>query len=339
MNKIRTFNFFLLVVVLAGLFSCTGNQSQTNKELAETIDTINAFPLLMRHLERENDYINTQAPSVILASDVFAGLRKNNHIIDIRDQEVYAKGHIKGAVNISHSKVLDYLLNDIIPAKIDKIILVCENGDYSTYISSVLRLIGYKNVFALKFGMSSWHRDFAKDYWLAAIEQDFSSKLNTDSVGMPAPGEYPYMPRCETTCTEAMEEMASEMLAVAHENLKVSMEDLFAKPDKYFVICYMPKDVYDSGHFPGSICYAPRVSLRRDSVLNTLPLDKTIVPYCFSGHHTAALTAYLNLIGYTAKNLEYGSMGFMNKQLKANGVKYFKTSQVENYPYVIGKQE
>lgn len=337
MKTIRTFSLFLIVLVVAGLLSCNNKEVKTKEKTASTIDTINAFPMLMRHLERENDYINTQAPSIILASDVYAALGKNIHIIDVRDAEKYKMGHIKGADNLSPDKVLDHLLHDIVPSKLDKIILVCENGDASTYITTVLRLIGYHNVFALKYGMSAWHKDFAKEYWLANIEKDYSAKLDTTSVAMPQKGEYPNLPMCQTTCAEAMEKMAQDLLKEDMSTLKISMEELLANPENYFIISYLPAELYKAGHIAGSIQYAPRESLRRDSVLSTLPLDKTIVPYCYSGHQTAAIAAYLNLLGYTAKNLEYGMMGFMNKEMKAKGWVSFSQSDIKNFPFVEGK--
>ncbi|MCF8374536.1 MAG: hypothetical protein K9H64_23145 [Bacteroidales bacterium] len=336
MKTIRTFSLFLIVIVITGLFSCSNKEVKSKEEVASKIDTINAFPMLMQHLERENDYINTQAPSIILASDVYAQLGKNIQIIDVRDAEKYAMGHINGAVNLSSDKVLDHLLNDIVPSKLDKIILVCENGDASTYITSVLRLIGYRNVFALKYGMSAWHKDFAKDYWLAATEKDYLAKLDTTSVAMPQKGDYPNLPMCQSTCAEAMEKMAQDLLKKDMSTLKISIDELLANPENYFIISYLPDNLYKAGHIPGSIQYAPRKSLRRDSVLNTLPLDKTIVPYCYSGHQTAAIAAYLNLLGYSAINLEYGMMGFMNEQMKAKGWVSFSQSDIKNYPYEEG---
>jgi rhodanese-related sulfurtransferase len=336
MKTIRTFYLLLLATLMAGLFSCQNKEVKSKDEVAGTIDTINAFPLLIRHLERENDYINTKAPSLIPASDVYADLGKNFQIIDIRNPESYANGHIKGAVNLPMNKVLDHLLHDIVPSKLDKIIIVCENGDLSSYTTTVLRLVGYRNVFAMKFGMSAWHTDFAKRYWLTAIEKDYSAKLDTTSVAMPEKGNYPFLPSCESTCAEAMEQMASGLLSVDQASLKISIEELLENPEKYFIISYLPEDLYKAGHIAGSVQYEPRASLRRDSVLKTLPLDKTIVPYCYSGHQTAALTAYLNLIGYTAKNLEYGMMGFMNTEMKAQGLVSFSQSDIKNFPYVKG---
>ncbi|MEA3446474.1 MAG: rhodanese-like domain-containing protein [Bacteroidota bacterium] len=329
----------IVSIILSGLNSCNNQTSESSEKDTSIVETIDAFPLLMRHLERENDYINNQAPSVILASDVYAELGKNIHIIDIREKEEYAEGHIKGAVNLNQKDILDYLLNDIVPSNFDKIIIVCENGDASTYVSSVLSLIGYFNIFALKYGMCSWNKDFAKDYWLSAIKKDYSAKLVSKTDSMPEKGEYPKLPSCEMTCADAMEKMAKDLLDENPSQLKISIDELLAKPDDYFIISYLPEKKYKAGHIPGSVHYAPRASLRRDSALNTLPLDKTIVLYCYSGHHTAAVTAYLNLLGYTAKNLEYGSMGFMNKQMKEKGEKHFSSKKIMNYPFSVGSSQ
>ncbi|MEA3445738.1 MAG: hypothetical protein U9R19_13545, partial [Bacteroidota bacterium] len=71
------FLFLIALIILSGLYSCKDKPNESPDKDASAVETIDAFPLLMRHLERENDYINNQAPSVILASDVYAELGKN----------------------------------------------------------------------------------------------------------------------------------------------------------------------------------------------------------------------------------------------------------------------
>jgi rhodanese-related sulfurtransferase len=148
--------------------------------------------LLLKDLKENGDYVNSQVfPSLIKASIVYESLGKNILVIDLRTQNQFSEGHIKGAVNKKFTELPLYFEKGIKPFTYDKIIMVCEDGQVSSYTTSLLRLMGYGNVYAMRWGMSAWNKKFAQEAWLKGVSGKFESKLeNTinqkgDLKGMP----------------------------------------------------------------------------------------------------------------------------------------------------------
>ena len=89
----------------------------------------------------------------ILPTDLYKLVKKGTphdlFIIDLRKPEDFAKGHIKGAVNIFW---LDIIKN-LNKLPIDKkIVLYCYVGHTSSQVLVLLKLLGYE-VLSLKFGL------------------------------------------------------------------------------------------------------------------------------------------------------------------------------------------
>ena len=78
-------------------------------------------------------------------------------IVDVREPEEYAAGHIPGAVNIPRG-VLEFRI-DQHPALYDRereIVLQCQGGGRSALATVVLQELGYKNVSNLAGGFGAW---------------------------------------------------------------------------------------------------------------------------------------------------------------------------------------
>ncbi len=327
---------YILSFILLGsiVISCgSKNNSQVDNEDNGTIKEFNAFPLLIKHFEREGNYINENAPSVIKPEQVFKELSSNIHLIDIRAAEDFAKGHIKNSVNVSPSVIIKHLWDDVIPSQLDKIIIVGYDGNDASYVAGVLRLLNYYNVYAMKWGIGGWNNKLATDTWISNTHADYSDILVSKTDSLNAPGNYPYIKSCETTCAEALEKRANDLLQKTSD-VEITIEELLKSPDKYYIVNYWPKKFYDKFHLPNSKLYEPYESLSRTSLLNTLPTNKTIVVYCYTGHHSAFVAAFLNLLGYKALNLKYGANSFMNKTLKENDIKAFSISNLKDYHLV-----
>jgi len=77
--------------------------------------------------------------------------------------------------------------------------------------------------------------------------------------------------------------------------------------------------------------------LKRAGQLNTLPTDRPIVIYCFSGQHSAFVPAFLRLLGYNAKGLIYGTNGFMHDVMVKEGIRSaFSADEILDLPVVSG---
>lgn len=318
--------FFPLVILTSGFNLPDPPVSNTNSETEQ----------LINYLESHGNFINSSASEAIISADEVKKNMKNDkyHLIDIRTDTWFAYGHIKGANNVLASDLLDYFQNQINPSDFDRIVLICYSGQSAAYYTSFLRLAGYENVYSLKWGMSSWRQDFAENSWLKNISDAHSGDLETTSNAKPAAGTLPGL----ATGKSSPEEILKDRLVIAFEkpykDFAMNAADVFANPDQYFILNYSSAKNYELGHIKGAYQYEPFSSLSSATDLASLPTDKKIVVYDENGQTAAAVTAYLNLIGYDASNLAYGMNGFMNKEMSKNGLDAFTAKEINMFPVV-----
>ena len=72
-----------------------------------------------------------------------------------------------------------------------------------------------------------------------------------------------------------------------------------------YVISLCKPDDFALGHIPGAVNISVK-NLFTPDVLATLPTDKEIVLYCYTGQTSSQATAALNMLGYNAKSLLFG---------------------------------
>ena len=94
---------------------------------------------------------------------------------------------------------------------------------------------------------------------------------------------------------------------------------------EYFISNYFDQDDYEGnggsgvlGHIPGAFQFTPNASLAITQMLENLPTDKQIVVYCWTGQHSSQVTAYLNMLGYDAVSLKFGSNNLFHTALSAH---------------------
>ncbi len=297
--------------------------------------------LLLQQLRDQGDYVNSrQFPSMIKPETVFAELDSNILIIDLRRAEYFEGGHIKGAVNVRMEKLLDYFENDIIPFRFDKIILVCYAGHLSGYATNLMRLMGYGNVYSMRWGMGGWNADFAKDSWMKRISSEYRDRLSTEDHPKPPSRNQPVLQSTAATGEALLRERVSSLLNEGSKGIFASNEEVFSDPGEYFIINLERKDKYDSGHIPGAIRYKQQGFLGIPSEMGTLPVDKPIILYCGTGMTSAFAVAYLRLFGYDARSLSYGNNGFMHAKMLEEQEELswhpFTESTPHDYPYARG---
>jgi rhodanese-related sulfurtransferase len=336
--------FFFIPVVL--LFSgCSGNKSVKktavveNKEIKSAPVVGNETSMLLKDLKENGDYVNSQVfPSLIKASIVKESLDKNILIIDLRTPKLFSEGHIKGAVNKKFEELPDYFEKGIKPFKYDKIILVTEDGQVSSYTASLLRLMGYGNVFSMRWGMSAWNDQYAKEAWLKGVSGRFESNLENKLNERPVAATMPQLNTNKTTGADIGAERFRKLFEEGTGNIQITADEVFSSPQKYFVINLERKDKYEDGHIPGAVRYKPEGTLGFIDEMASIPTDKTVVVYCGTGHLSGFATAYLRLFGYDARTLKYGNNSFMHeKMVKQRAVLSwlpFTEAEVNNFPVV-----
>jgi len=341
--KRKSFHIIALFVISLIMVSCSNQEKKAKKSQNETTTDkvaekpqIDEFNLLLSHLEENGNFINSEfCPSMISSKNVYENMKNPAyHIIDIRKPVHYAEGHIQNAVNVKFFDVLDYFKNKITPNDYEKIILVCYSGQSASYLTSLLNMLGYDNVYAMKFGMSSWDKNVAKSKWLKNISDKYIDKLETKENPKNTPGEYPKLYTGEKDGKSILLKQAENIVKDPFKARLVSADEVFNNPEKYYIVNYWPKEKYDAGHIPGAVQYTPKKSLSSDTYLNTLPTDKPVVIYCYTGQHASHVAAYLNLLGYDARVLKYGANSFMHSKLVKNKWHPFTAKKIHNYPVV-----
>jgi len=305
--------FIYIAVLLAlGLTSCNRyyNPGLNIKTVSE--DTLNVgseFEVLTRFLHNSGEYINSKGiPNMVSAEDVNDNL-SSYFVLDIRSHDEYVDGHINGAVNVQASEIIDYLDKNIAAGEYDKLVIACHSGQTASYVASVLRLIGYDNVYAMKYGMGAWNRTL--DKWSSNVSNKYASQLETKVNSKAKSTPYPVLKTGEQCGAEVLAARAKTVLNTPFHKIKVNADRAFSD-STFYIVNYWPEDKYLKGHIPGAVQYTPKKDLTIDAVLNTLPSDKKILVYCFTGQNAAFVVAYLRLLGYNAYTLGFGANAFMH---------------------------
>jgi rhodanese-related sulfurtransferase len=341
-NRNHLFLGFLLLLSF-GISGCSGVKSENNqeavKEAVEPIKVGNETALLFKDLEENGDYVNSQAyPSLIKASVVYEELGTNILVIDLRSPEQYKAGHIKGAVSKKFEELPDYFETGIKPFEYDKIIMVSDDGQISSYTTSLLRLMGYGNVYSMRWGMSAWNGKYASEGWLKGVSGKYEDKLEKEVNERAAPNGMPDLNTGKGTGVEISTSRFQKLFEEGTGKVLVTAEEVFSNPSDYYIINLDRRDKYEDGHIPGAVRYKPDATLGFIQEMASIPFDKTVVVYCGTGHNSGFATAFLRLFGYDARTLKYGNNGFMYDKMVRDRTALswlpFTTQDVNDYPVV-----
>jgi rhodanese-related sulfurtransferase len=329
MNKIRIPAYFALMLIIVFFAGCTGNnsgnksagQSVTKEEPKAPLVIGSETTALLKDLADNGNYVNSQVfPSLIKASIVNESLGKNILLIDLRSPKLYSAGHIKGAVSKRFEDLPGYFETGIKPFEYDKIIMVCEDGQVSSYATCLLRLMGYGNVYSMRWGMSAWNVSCAKDAWLKGVSAKYEANIESKVNEKPPARIMPELGTGKSSGEEIGSARFHKLFEEGTANILISADDVFSNPEKYFIINLERKDKYEDGHIPGAIRYKPEATLGYTEEMATIPPEKTVVVYCGTGHNSGFATAFLRLFGYDARTLKYGNNSFMYDKMSRERV-------------------
>jgi rhodanese-related sulfurtransferase len=297
---------------------------------------VNEAEILIEYLESVDSplgkyYVNTDMPAIQNAEHVKGLMAAGKvYIVDIRSAADYAAGHIDGAVNVAAGDVLSHL-DGMDLSGYDEISIVCYTGQTAAWVTSLLRLAGYGNAYSMLFGMCSWNEDFAGS-WNNNIGSGYSTQFVSDATAKGAPGELPDLNTGFKTAEDIFDARLDATFAEGFNAAKITNTEVFANLDNYYIVNYWPEAEYtDPGHIPGAVQYTPKQSIALAADLKTLPADKTIVVYCYTGQNSANLTAYLRLVGYNAKSLLFGTNGMIYDDMTKSR---WSESAIYGYDYV-----
>lgn len=325
--KLKAVLVFALLLISAGCLKDNVNPASN----FETSDAIN----MLTYLEANGDIINSPATknAFISAQDLYSNL-SNYVILDIRDAQLFADGHISGAINIQSSD----LLTKVKSLGLSDGILVSQNGQSASYYCGLLRLYGLSNVYVLKFGMAGWNNHFATQW--SSINGFRPTTYQYFNAVLYNKGPYTNLPEVElgpvgdikTKIENRIESLIKEKFedGVIYFNsttssLAIYSRDAFSSNiyslvdstfDNEYIICYdtstnyiLPgnRSVYHPDHPPHSVSYNYYYDLKSIYYLQTIPTNRQIIVYSLDGHQSAFATAYLKLFGYNVKSVLFGA--------------------------------
>ncbi len=295
---------FYLMLILPILFlgqACSDDDNSTEP------DSINEAEVLAQYLEDQP----TTFPAIIKADALHSKILvapTTVAIIDIRGETDYAAGHIPGAVNVTAANLLSYYESNNLSSKED-VVIVCKSGQTAAWATALMRIAGYSNVKDLLFGMCSWN-EATNGSWVNSIGNTYASQFTSDATSKNAAGELPEL----STGKESGADIArARVEAVFAEGFSpaatITNATVFGSLSSNYIVNYWSETDYSWGHIPGAVQYTPKASLTYNTDLNTLPTDKPVVVYCYTGTTSGHMAAYLRVLGYDAKTLLFGVNG------------------------------
>ena len=252
-------------------------------------------------------YVNSSdCPGVISATALNDNL-ENYTVIDIRSTDAYNAGHIPGAYHSS----LGTILADVgttIPTDLP-LVVACYSGQTAGHAKIALEMMGYTDTYTLGFGMCSWNSSLSGS-WNNNTGNTLTNPETTNNNGDLTVHAYPTLAG-ETAATVVANRVAS---MVAGGLKGVMYTDIMDNLDDYFIINYFGEADYLGtgsagvpGHIPGAYQFTPGQSLGIGQMLQNIPTDMPVVVYCWTSQTSSQVTAYLNMLGYDAYSLKFGS--------------------------------
>ncbi len=320
MKKLQLFSVALMIALLA--IGCKEEETT----VTPTPTAIHEATELVKYVESNNDYIYAASSFVISASsyrtEVVADPTKV-YTIDIRSSTDYTAKHLKGAANVTLANLYTHI-KGLTLANYKYVVVTCYSGQTAAFgvsiVRSLLPLAEANKVVSLKWGMSSIDSSFATSFWLAKTSNARASQfVTTEAPAKPAKTNLPTLTTGKTTGKEILEARAAKLLTDGF-NITITEASLYTNLSNYFVANYWPNAAYKApGHIDGAYNYDPTTKpFKLDSAMKTLPTDKTIVLYCYTGQTSAYVGAYLKMVGYDVKSLSYGANSMIFDAMKAS---------------------
>lgn len=244
-----------------------------------------------------NYFANLPADNSMIKQDLFVEKVKAGEdlfILDIRQPDVYNEGHIKGAINVPWGPAFPECL-DKLPA--DRTIYVyCYTAQTANQTVALLNFAGFEAK-SVRFG---WNLGITR---VPGYEDIVETKANDFSDVTPA--------EIDPEIRDAIEEYYAGLADVKDtmfKNYKIS-EDVLnmlveAEDESIYILSIRQAKHFAEGHIPGAVNIPWGKGMQES--FGSLPEDKKIVVYCYTGQTAGQTVAGLRMLGYDAVSLNGG---------------------------------
>ena len=327
---------YLILAVSLVLFSACSEESATEPQ----DEPVDEFALVAAVGDVYYTDYTTAAGGVNITMDVlFENLTDNDtsddpYIIDWRGIDDYNNRHIKGAVNMVLGDLVAKVNDGTIPTD-QTVVNVCYSGQTASVATATLNLLGY-DAQNLKFGMCSVTDDIEivsnSNKWTGQIAEDEYTPVKTGPGAPVTAYDFPDPDTGEKTAEDIIKANFSNVL----DGWNLAAATVIADPDAYHILNYWGETDYSEiGHLETAFQYTPNVALQMEELLDTLPTDKPIVVYCWTGQTSAQVTPYLRILGYDAYSMLYGMNGCSFTALPDGKPKYHAPDPSDKFVSVL----
>ena len=226
----------------------------------------------------------------------------------------FAKAHLKGSINIPRGAFWKPASLAKLPPKDKPIVAYCYTGTGAIGPVTALNLMGY-NATQLQWGTMGWSKnDAALGPASRFPESQQDNPVDKAPTAAVVSWAHPYI---ATRKADLADILIARGNAVEAADTTVSMtaaavQELFtdnnANNDPFVVDTRTPED-YAKGHIKGAI-NIPAATLYQPGNLASLPLGRRIVIVDYNGQTAVGMSYMLAMMGYNARGLQYGMMGW-----------------------------
>lgn len=215
--------------------------------------------------------------------------------VDMRTPDVYAAGHIEGAVNIPYAQTAEYL--NVLPAN-KQIIFQCYSGQTSAQVAALAQMLGF-NAVSFAGGMNfGWTP--------LGLSED---TLETTENALPA-ATTPELDEKEQIIWDAV------VAYFSNTSLVTSPADLDAllteNPDAIVVLDTRAESDFAAGHIDGAV----NIPFKQvGASFDQLPTNRPIYVVCYSGQTAGITIGALRVAGFNALSLSRGMIGWNGAEL------------------------
>ncbi|MFD2518310.1 rhodanese-like domain-containing protein [Salinimicrobium flavum] len=332
MKKFHLYFIAFLLLPALSLTSCDrGDELEDSNVVTTPAFELMTDYMVQNGLDINNVLTNKDGQSFVVGAPAEADLAaflNTYYIMDIRSSADFLTAHINGAQNVAFKDILTTAATTTKP-----ILIVCYTGQTACYATALLRLYGYPNTRALKWGMSGWNAGHAGP-WNSNINDIAKNSPNWTYGSAPANVTYGD-PKISTTLTNGEAILKERVEKVVAEGFQgVNPGDVLNNPGGYFINNYFSEADYSGfGHISSAYRIQP-LTLADDSYKSLDPLANTIVTYCYTGQTSAVLTATLRVLGYNAASLKFGMNGLYNSNPAFKSNQWQGDSHPKNLPVV-----
>jgi rhodanese-related sulfurtransferase len=321
----------LTALLLATLLG-TALPAFANDETAQIAAAVDRFAASGTAIVMSNDKLHALLSDADPANDPF--------LISVCAPDDFAKAHIKGSINIPRGAFWKPANVAKLPPKDKPIVTYCYTGTGAVGPATVLNLMGF-NAVQLEWGTMGWTKNDAAlgpATRFPESQQDYPVDVAPSAVNVAHPR--PVVATGKSSLAEILVargdavEAADRTVSMTAEQVQGLLTDADPANDPFIVDVRDPED-YAKGHIKGAV-NIPAATVYQERSLAKLPSARRIVVADYNGQTAVGVSYVLSIMGYNARGLQYGMMGWSKDDRLMGPHKRFPAGQ-RDFPIVTGR--